>query len=482
MEDNLKRDHTTCVIRWKSEYGYTKMTKILIADDDKAVRTSLSLLLKNGGYVPVSAENPDEALKLLESTDIELVVMDMNYSMKTTGEEGLQLLKDIKSLNAELPVIIITAWGSISLAVEGMKAGAADFINKPWNNEHFLQSVRTALSLSGRAGIVPDRDLNRRKLDELYDFSSIIGEEKSLLEVLSTAGRVAKTEAPVLIAGESGTGKELIAEAIHDNSGRADKPFVKVNLGGISQSLFESEMFGHKKGAFTDAKHDRIGRFGLAHKGTIFLDEIGELDLNSQVKLLRVLQDRTFEVLGSSETKTVDVRVISATNRSLEKMVEDGQFREDLFYRINLITLKVPPLRERKQDIPPLIDSFLANLRQSYPERKLIIERPAIEWLMDLPWSGNIRELKNLVERTMLVTDKTQLDVNDFQSQSQDRPKKNAGNALPAVGSMTLEEMELSMIKKALQFHDNNISQAAKSLGLSRSALYRRMEKYGVTE
>ena len=458
------------------------MTKILIVDDDRAVRTSLSLLLKNGGYTPVLAENPDTALKLLESTDVELVVMDMNYSMKTTGEEGLRLLTDIKARNSGLPVIIITAWGSISLAVQGMKAGAADFINKPWNNEHFLQSVRTALSLTGESEFALEKDLNRKKLDQLYNFDNIIGEDRKLLELLATVGRVAKTDAPVLITGESGTGKELIAEAIHANSNRQNHPFVKVNLGGISQSLFESEMFGHKKGAFTDAKHDRTGRFGMADKGTIFLDEIGELDLNSQVKLLRVLQDRSFEVLGSSDTKTVDVRVISATNRSLEKMVEDRRFREDLFYRVNLITINIPPLRERKQDIPLLIEGFIGNLKQTYPDRMIEVGKTAVEWLMDLPWSGNIRELKNLVERTMLITDKDKLEADDFLARQQNSPQRNIGDALPAVGSMSLEEIEVSMIKKALLFHQNNISKAAKSLGLSRSALYRRMEKFGIVE
>jgi DNA-binding NtrC family response regulator len=361
-----------------------------------------------------------------------------------------------------------------------MKAGAADFISKPWNNELLLQSVKTSLSLSvqpsdGRT------EYSRQHLDELYDFEKIIGGDPAFLAVLETTGRVSATNAAVLIMGESGTGKELIAEAIHLNSDRRNQPFVKVNLGGISHSLFESEMFGHKKGAFTDAKSDRVGRFEIANKGSIFLDEIGDLDLNSQVKLLRVLQDRSFEVLGSSLTKTVDIRVITATNRNIEEMVANGEFREDLFYRINLITVKLPALRRRADDIPLLVNHYVNNLKTIYRRDKLSISRQAIAWLKDLPWPGNIRELKNLVERTVLITNKDLLDVDDFQNQYRTDPRKGAKNSLPAVGSMTLEEIEIMMIQKAMEFHNGNISKIAKSLGLSRAALYRRMDKYGIS-
>ena len=457
------------------------MSNILIVDDDIAVRTSLEILLKRAEYSPFTAANPNDALNVLQEHRMDLVIMDMNYSLRTTGEEGLKLLKDIKSHYPEIPLIIITAWGSIPLAVEGMKAGASDFINKPWNNEHILQSIQTALSLIHSAG-GPEADLTRKKLDEMYDFSGIIGETPQMLNVLSTIGRVAITDAPVLITGESGTGKELIAEAVHRNSKRRNKPFVKVNLGGIASSIFESEMFGHIRGAFTDAKHDRIGRFDMADKGSIFLDEIADLDLSSQVKMLRVLQDRSFEVLGSSKTKIIDVRIITAANRSLEQMVEAGKFREDLFYRINLITVKLPPLRERREDIPLLVKSILHRLREYASGEKIEITESTLKWLSELAWPGNIRELKNLVERTVLITGKNILYEQDFIEQIQTSPHKRSDHSLPAVGAMTLEEVEITMIKKALEFHRNNISHAAKSLGLSRAALYRRMEKYGISE
>jgi transcriptional regulator with PAS, ATPase and Fis domain len=301
-----------------------------------------------------------------------------------------------------------------------------------------------------------------------------------MLNILETIGRVAATDASVLIMGESGTGKELIAEAIHQNSLRSNKPFIKVNLGGISTSLFESEMFGHVRGAFTDARSDRVGRFELANKGTIFLDEIGDLDAGSQVKLLRVLQDRTYEVLGSSRTKTVDVRVICATNRNLEEMVDKGIFREDLMYRINLISVKLPPLRERPKDIPLLVDFFVNNLKEIYKRPSLSVSPEALKWLTQLPLPGNIRQLKNLVERTILVSNREVLNREDFGAHLELTSRKKPGTHLPEVGELTLEEMEVLMIKKAMEFHSNKISKAARSLGLTRSALYRRLDKYGI--
>lgn len=452
---------------------------ILIIDDDEAVRSSLSLLLKQAGYSVAAADGPEEALRFTEAQPPGLFVLDMNFSVATSGEEGLQLLKELKVICPDSPVILITAWGSIPLAVEGMKAGAADFITKPWNNERFLQSVKTVLSLSAlgaEAGTI-----TRDRMDELYHIDNIIGVNENLLAVLNTAGRVSTTDAPVLITGESGTGKELIAEAVHANSDRQNGPFVKVNLGGIPSALFESEMFGHKKGAFTDAAHDRVGRFQMADGGTIFLDEIGDLDPSSQVKLLRVLQDKSFEVLGTSTTKTIDFRFISATNRNLEDLVRSGRFREDLFYRINLISLKLPPLRERREDIPLLVQYFVENLKTIYRRDRLSISARALAWLAELPWPGNVREIKNLVERTVLVCDCDLLDVTDFQAQLQPAPRTVDSGALPAVGTVTIEEMEQSMIKKALEFHGNNMSKVARSLGLSRGALYRRLEKYGIS-
>lgn len=325
---------------------------LLIIDDDSGVRSSLSFMLKRAGYQVIAVTGPREAMEVVRSEAPSLILMDMNFTLSTSGEEGLTLLKQVKVFRPDVPVILMTAWGSIQLAVQGMQAGAFDFITKPWNNAALLQRIETALELTATPKDTPQEQsgtLNR---------SHIIGKSRGLMEVLNTVARIAPTNASVLITGESGTGKELIAEAIHINSQRVRQPFVKVNLGGISQSLFESEMFGHKKGAFTDATADRMGRFEMANKGTIFLDEIGDLDPSCQVKLLRVLQDQTFEVLGDSRPRKTDIRVVSATNADLSKMVSEHTFREDLFYRINLITVKLPALRERREDIPLLARHF----------------------------------------------------------------------------------------------------------------------------
>jgi len=456
------------------------MSKILIVDDDPAVQASLALLLKHAGHKPVTVSEPEQADKVIAEIPPDLVLLDMNFSRETSGQEGLDFLKRINSDQPNIPVILITAWGSIDLAVEGMKSGAVDFINKPWQNDHMLESVETALKIYDSQTIAGSISGTRSELDTKYDLSKIIGEDRRLLDILATIGRVSKTSASILILGESGTGKELVAEAIHLNSERADQPFVKVNLGGISSTLFESEMFGHKKGAFTDARSDRSGRFQKADHGSIFLDEIGDLHRASQVKLLRVLQDRTFEILGSSQTKQVDVRLICATNRNLNQMVTNGDFREDLYYRINLITVKLPALWERVGDIPILARHFVDNLKIIYGRADLQVDNQALEWLKTLSWPGNIRELKNLVERTVLVSDSNLIRQPDFARQLERAPKPNTKTSLPQVGEMTLEEIEISMIQKALEFHTGNIKQVAQSLGLSRAALYRRLEKYGI--
>lgn len=448
---------------------------ILVIDDDIAVRTSLMLLLKNEGYEVMSAENQESAMKIVTESSPQLIVLDLNFSIDTSGKEGMQLLSQIRAVSSA-PVILLTGWGSIDLAVQGMKLGASDFQTKPWSNDHLMASVKTLLQLQDQK---PEKN-SRKKLDSLYNFEHIIGEDPGMLDLLETVGLVASTNASVLIMGESGTGKEVIAEAIHQNSLRANKAFVKVNLGGISTSLFESEMFGHVRGAFTDARTDRMGRFEMAHKGTIFLDEIGDLDAASQVKLLRVLQDRTYEVLGSSRTKTVDVRVICATNRNLDEMVERGTFREDLLYRINLITVKLPALRERGTDIPKLVNFFISNLREIYNRPELSVSKEALAWLKQLPLPGNIRQLKNLVERSALISRKDLLEVSDFQSQVQQSPARKGNIQLPEVGSISLDELEAQMIRRAMAFHRNKVSRAAHALGITRSSLYRRLEKYNI--
>ena len=450
------------------------MSKILVIDDDSAVRTSLSFMLKRAGYEVTAVSGPREAMEEARSGSPDLMLMDMNFSLSTTGEEGLTLLRQVKVFCPAVPVILMTAWGSIDLAVQGMCLGAFDFITKPWVNAVLLLRIETALQLSAAPGEDGEGGIQRLKR------AGIVGKSAGLMGVLDTVARIARTDASVLITGESGTGKELIAEAIHENSRRADGPFVKVNLGGISQSLFESEMFGHRKGAFTDATSDRAGRFELADRGTIFLDEIGDLELSCQVKLLRVLQDQTFEPLGDSRPRKVDVRVVSATNADLGRMVAERTFREDLFYRINLITVKLPALRDRREDIPLLARHFADRLAEANGLPRPEFSSEAMGYLSRLPYPGNVRELKNLVERTMLVCGKAVLDAPDFEAQTMRvadvlRP---AGES-PYVG-LTLEEVERRAILQALERCRGNLSQVAQALGISRASLYRRLEKFGI--
>ncbi len=439
---------------------------ILIIDDDSAVRLSLGLLLKRAGYVVDYAENPDEALAKIRAVEYDLILMDMNYTRSTTGEEGIELLMKTRIFQPETPVILITAWGSIELAVKGMKAGAYDFISKPWNNHVLLQRVKTALSLNSKEDQTPTS----------FNRGGIIGNNKSLIELLSTVERIAPTDAPVLILGENGTGKEMIANAIHINSRRKSAPFVMVNLGGVSQSLFESEMFGHAKGAFTGAVNARKGRFEVADKGTIFLDEIGDLDMSCQVKLLRVLQQHTFEPLGESRPKKVDIRVVSATNADLDAMVAARTFREDLFYRINLITLRLPALRERRDDIPLLVRHFISEavrpLGLDMPE----ISSDAMEFLTRLPYPGNIRQLKNMVERAVLIGG-PRLEKDVFSSADGSIAEPSASK--PAG---TLDDMEKGAIEDALEKAEGNLTHASRILGITRQTLYRRMEKYGIRQ
>ena len=461
----------------------------LIVDDDLAIQTSLKLLLKQAGYPAQAVATPAEALAVMRESPPRLVLMDMNFSLATTGADGLALLHEVKAVAPRVPVILITGWGSIELAVAGMKAGAAEFITKPWHNEALLQTIRTVLAVHEAPSETEPAEAparQRRQLDQQFQLKDIIGQDARLLHVLRQVGQVAATDAAVLIEGESGTGKELIAEAIHRNSHRARQPFVKVNLGGISSSLFESEMFGHRRGAFTDAKADRVGRFELANGGTIFLDEIGELELASQVKLLRVLQDRTYEVLGDSKPRRLDIRVIAATNRDLAELVAQGRFREDLFYRINLISVRLPALRERPADIPLLTQHFIAQLRATYQRPALKVGPRALHWLREQALPGNIRELKNLVERAVLVSGHEELGPEDFQANAQPGPARppaghgSSAGELPAPGSMTLDEVEAHMIRQSLAHYEGNISRVAKALGLSRGALYRRLEKHGI--
>lgn len=454
---------------------------ILIVDDDRSVTASLALLLKQAGYRTKLAYAPDEALERLAQERFDLVLQDMNFSRETSGAEGLELLKAIRIRYPLIPIILMTAWGSISLAVKGMQAGAADFITKPWTNQQLLQAVKTVLGLVA-ANNQPNKTkvVDRETLETSYDLHNCIGHDPKLLQILEIAGRVSATDASILITGESGTGKEVLAEIVHRNSKRRKGPFIKVNLGGVSVSLFESEMFGHVKGAFTDASHNRVGRFEMAAGGTIFLDEIGDLAPSSQVKMLRVLQDRTYEILGSSRTQTVDVRIITATNRSLTEMVDKGEFREDLLYRLNLIALHLPALRERPADIPRLAQHFLQSLGNLYRRSNLAISSEALKWLQELPWPGNIRQLRQVIERAVLVNSSDTLHKEDLQFSLDFERRTTQGELLPNVGSMTLDEIEKAMILKSWKYHNGNVTKVAEALGLTRTSLYRRLEKYGI--
>lgn len=457
---------------------------LLIVDDDKAIRASLSFMLKHEGHEVATAQNALEAKQWLMLHTPSLILMDMNFTLATTGKEGLALLLDVKKMHPQVPVLLMTAWGSIELAVAGMQAGAWDFVTKPWDNRVLMQRIETALSLHASSLKAVSHTIP--SFSEDFNLCGIIGQSEALQEVLDKVKRVAPTNASVLITGESGTGKELIAEALHANSHRKQQSFVKVNLGGISQSLFESEMFGHKKGAFTDALRDRKGRFALADEGTIFLDEIGELDLSCQVKLLRVLQDQTYEVLGDSTPRSANVRVVSATNVDLQQAVKEGAFREDLFYRINLITLRLPALRERRDDIPLLVRHFMSHFAAQNQMEQGQVEVQAMEQLCRYPYYGNIRELKNLVERLMLVRKETTITVEDVTA-CYGEPLSiehslfcSSKEDVTSIAGLTLEEVEQMRIQQEYERCEGNLSQMARELGITRQSLYRRLEKYGL--
>ena len=462
----------------------SRKQRILIVDDDSAVQVSLALLLKQSGFEPLCCDDPAQALALLAQQTIDLVLQDMNFSLHTSGEEGMRLLVEIKQAQPALPVLLMTAWGSIALAVRGVQAGAANFFTKPWDNTQLAALIRATLetaapvaSGAGRSG-----NLSRQGLDAQFDFSGIVGEHPRLLKILATIGQVAATRAPVLILGESGCGKELIADAIHRNSPRAASPIVKINMGAITPSLFESEMFGHVRGAFTDAKTDRKGHVASAHEGTLFLDEIGELNRSDQVKLLRVLQDQSYQPVGASRTERADFRVVSATNRELATLVAGGEFREDLFYRLNLITIRLPPLRERRSDIPLLARHIIGEVSASYGLGPATIAPQALEWLSAQAWPGNIRQLKQTLERTLLLVGRNELRQADFiaAEQHEHGGAQGAAGLRLGVDGMTLEQVERHMIAHALEQHQGNISRVAKALGLSRTALYRRLERHGL--
>jgi len=450
----------------------TEKIKILIIDDDRTVCSSLLLLLNKKNYESHAIHHPAIALETIGEFDPKLILLDMNFTIDTSGKQGLKLLKLIREDYPHISVILMTGWATVQLAVEGMKIGAKDFMAKPWNNKDLISSIESILSIH-HSESVPTIRRNSAPVTNDYN---IIGESIEMKDIMDLVDRVASTEASVLITGESGTGKELIAEAIHNQSHRAGQEFIKVNLGGIPTELFESEMFGHKKGAFTGAYDDREGRFTKANKGTIFLDEIGELPLSNQVKMLRVLQERTFEPLGSSNTVKINVRVISATNRDLAIMANTGDFREDLYYRINLLNIHLPPLRDRRSDIPALVKHFIKSIANLYDADIPYIDDDTFRWLSQQEYKGNIRQLKNITERTFLLNMKKKvLTIKDFM------PCFNfPSQSIEKTSELNLQEMEIQTIKKALAKHNHAISGASRALGITRSSLYRRLEKYDI--
>jgi DNA-binding NtrC family response regulator len=448
-------------------------SRVLIADDQREVREALRLLLKGEGFVTAEAASPADILQAVTTQDFDVVLMDLNYTRDTTsGREGLDLLARLRNLDDSLPVVVMTAWGSVGLAVEVMRHGARDFVEKPWDNDRLLSIVRTQIDL-GRALRRGERLAAENELLRADGQPNLIAQSPEMRPVLDLIERVGPSEANVLITGENGTGKGMVAQALHAISTRAVRPMVTVNTGGLSEAVFESELFGHVRGAFTDAKTDRVGRFELADHGTVFLDEIANISLAQQAKLLRVLETGEFERLGSSRTRRADVRVISATNADLREEVTAGRFRQDLLFRLNTVEIHLPPLRARRTDILPLAQHFLEQHAQRY--RKLLtgFEPAAAEALLAHGWPGNVRELDHAVERGVLMARGERIRAQDLVLQA-------AQAAGAPIEDLPLEEVERVLIQKALARYGGNVSQAAQALGLSRSALYRRLEKHGL--
>lgn len=449
---------------------------VLVADDDKSILSALNLLLKSEGLDVLSCASPKDALAAIHRQPFDLALVDLNYHEDTTsGREGLELIAELRKVDSELPIIAMTGWGSISVAVEAMQRGAVDFIEKPWDdNNRLLNSIRTQMKLGQSQQKAKRLSAENALLRNTNGISGdFISHSESMNTVLSMAKRVAGSDIPILITGENGTGKSLLASYIHHHSQSNDGPFIAVNMGGISETTFESEMFGHTKGAFTDAKGERIGRVELADGGTLFMDEIANMPLSQQAKILRLLEEHQYEKLGSSQSQQAKVRFVSATNADLDLLISEQGFRQDLLYRLNGITLTIPPLRERRDDILPLADNFLNSAAKHYSGSAKSLSATTKKRLQSYPWPGNIRELQHVIERAVLLAQGDEIEEPDLQLNN----SSPASNPKNPTENMTLEQAESWFIQQALDKHSGNANEAAEALGISRSALYRRLGK-----
>ena len=451
----------------------TDSAQILIADDQPHIVDALRMLLQSEGYVVESASSPKQVLQLVQRTEFDAALIDLNYTRDTTsGREGLDLLATVHAYDSTLPVIVMTAWASVELAVEAMRSGARDFVQKPWDNSRLISIVRTQVDLSRALRRTKRLEAENRALRETGR-PVMIAQSPAMRPVIEMIERVGPSSANVLITGENGTGKGVVARALHAVSPRSQRAMVAVNIGGLSEGVFESELFGHVRGAFTDAKVDRVGRFEMADGGTLFLDEIGNISATQQSKLLRVLETGEFERVGSSQTKRADVRVISATNASLKEEVDRGAFRQDLLFRLNTIEIHIPPLRDREDDIPLLAYHFLEQHARRYRKRIDRIDDAAMKALGAHSWPGNVRELDHTIERAVLMTTAPTI-------RSSDLGLRESSDGSIKLEELSLEEVEALLIKKALARANGNVRAVAETLGLSRSALYRRIQRYGL--
>ncbi len=449
--------------------------KILVIDDDKDILLSTKVILKKEFSEIKTISEPSDIIPYIEKKIFDVILLDMNFTTgATSGKEGLDWLKRILKINPDSVVVLMTAYGDINLAIEAMKNGAVDFVVKPWDNKKLLATILSAFNLSkSKQEIIQlksKQEILVKDIDQSY--TEIIGESENMLELYEIIDKVAPTDANILVLGENGTGKEVVARAIHRKSNRSKNLFINVDLGAIPENLFESELFGHIKGAFTDAKEDRAGRFEIANGGTLFLDEIGNLSLPLQSKLLSAIQKKEITRVGSNKPIPVGIRLICATNMHLKEMVDNNEFRQDLYFRINTVEIHVPPLRDRLEDIPLISNHFLDIYRKKYNKQETKISSEAFKKLKKYNWPGNIRELQHIIERTVIMNNANTLNANDFVLNISDNTSLNKNN-------LNLEEVEKQTIERALKKHNFNVSAAAKELGLGRTTMYRKMTKYG---